>query len=450
MTSYFEFENLIDRIYNPITKENFSEVLRSYNNGNYRSAVVMLWSVIISDLLLKLVELEEIYEDKTAQKILEEIKNYQDENPKSPAWELMLLEKVYDRMDYLSENELSDLKYIQTKRHQCAHPIHTQNYKLLKPNKVTTRALMINSLEAILLKPIYPSTGVVSLFVEDIGRTNGYFESNQKFEKYLNTKYFSRYPNQLIVKIFRALWKFVFRLDDEECSIFREVNFDALRIIYARYKSECQDIIKEEKEYFNKLEDEYFIYFIQFIEEHQDIIPLLTESNLELLKNYINTYPEAKFLSWFFEDSYQAHINLLIDFVKEMKNVEVNNYVIEILHQRGIENEEVESFNNLMITLYGISPLFKYADTRFQNFILPYLANFSKTNLLALLELIEDNDQTYRRWGAESDHRLIFEKCKVVIGKDFEIERFPNFKSSLGLKTIIPPSILIEDDDLPF
>ena len=42
----------IDNIYSSKTREYFREVLSSYSNGNYRSAVVMLYSVCICDLFL--------------------------------------------------------------------------------------------------------------------------------------------------------------------------------------------------------------------------------------------------------------------------------------------------------------------------------------------------------------------------------------------------------------
>ncbi len=49
-----------DSIYFAKTKEYFNEVISSYANGNYRSAVVMLYSVAVCDLLFKLKELCDI------------------------------------------------------------------------------------------------------------------------------------------------------------------------------------------------------------------------------------------------------------------------------------------------------------------------------------------------------------------------------------------------------
>lgn len=76
-----------EKIYHASTKEYFQEVLQSYINGSYRSATVMLYSVVICDLVYKLKELVERYEDGNAMQILEEIKRVRERDEKSPEWE---------------------------------------------------------------------------------------------------------------------------------------------------------------------------------------------------------------------------------------------------------------------------------------------------------------------------------------------------------------------------
>lgn len=62
-----------DGIYFSKTKEYFKEVVSSYINGNYRSATVMLYSVAICDILFKLQELKDMYNDSVATRILQKI-----------------------------------------------------------------------------------------------------------------------------------------------------------------------------------------------------------------------------------------------------------------------------------------------------------------------------------------------------------------------------------------
>ena len=90
----FSLERITENIHYAKTKGYFQEVLSSYNNENYRSSVVMLWSVAICDIVYKLQYLIDLYDDVQAKQILQEVTNIQDKDHKSSAWELKLLDEV--------------------------------------------------------------------------------------------------------------------------------------------------------------------------------------------------------------------------------------------------------------------------------------------------------------------------------------------------------------------
>lgn len=81
-------EYKVESIYHTKTREYLNEVFSSYNNGKYRSAMVMLYSVVICDLIYKLQELSNRYSDAVAVSILEKIKEEQRENSSNPIWEI--------------------------------------------------------------------------------------------------------------------------------------------------------------------------------------------------------------------------------------------------------------------------------------------------------------------------------------------------------------------------
>ena len=62
-------------IYSPKIRLYFREVISSYNNENFRSAIVMLYSTVISDLIIKLQALRDTDGDKKATRILSEIES---------------------------------------------------------------------------------------------------------------------------------------------------------------------------------------------------------------------------------------------------------------------------------------------------------------------------------------------------------------------------------------
>lgn len=104
-----QLETLYDKIYNKKTKSYFREVLISYQNESYRSAVVMLYSVVISDILYKLSDMDTIYEDENAKSILNYIREEQKDKPNSPEWEKKIIEEVNKKTKLIDSSLLEIL-----------------------------------------------------------------------------------------------------------------------------------------------------------------------------------------------------------------------------------------------------------------------------------------------------------------------------------------------------
>src|SRR5262249_45281622 len=90
----FSIDAAQERIVDPRTRSYSKEFSSSYANENYRSAVVMLWSVVVCDLLFKMEFLSTTHGDKTAATILTEIEALRLKNLNSPEWERELVEKI--------------------------------------------------------------------------------------------------------------------------------------------------------------------------------------------------------------------------------------------------------------------------------------------------------------------------------------------------------------------
>lgn len=142
-----------DDIYFPKTREYFKEVISSYSNGNYRSATVMLYSVAICDILLKLKELRDMYNDATATSILKEIAQEQKESKSKSSWEKTLLEKVRDKTKLIDLKTFSDLQHLFDDRNFSAHPATNEDFELYSPSQETVIAYIRIVLIEILIKP---------------------------------------------------------------------------------------------------------------------------------------------------------------------------------------------------------------------------------------------------------------------------------------------------------
>ncbi|MBQ9601652.1 MAG: hypothetical protein IJR46_06540, partial [Neisseriaceae bacterium] len=109
----YSIEQRASHIVDVRSKEYFAEVLSCYISGNYRSAVVMLWSVVVCDLLFKLQYLVELYGDDTAKSILKEIGILRHKNERSSEWELRLVDLVAERTQLLNIVERENLCHLQ-------------------------------------------------------------------------------------------------------------------------------------------------------------------------------------------------------------------------------------------------------------------------------------------------------------------------------------------------
>lgn len=92
--SEFILEEALERVKNKTTKIYLQEVVSSYNNKNYRASVSVLYTILIYDLLQKVIILKEVYGDESADKILTNIHASQKNNPKDPGWEGSLIDDI--------------------------------------------------------------------------------------------------------------------------------------------------------------------------------------------------------------------------------------------------------------------------------------------------------------------------------------------------------------------
>ena len=185
----------IDEIYFSKTREYFKEVISSYSNGNYRSATVMLYSIAICDILFKLQELKDMYNDSTAIAILKKVEKEQKESSSKSSWEKTLLDEIKEKTQLLDLKALSDLNHLFDDRNLSAHPAMNGNYELISPTQETTIAHINNVLNQILIKPPIFIKDVVSLLTDELAEKKEiYLEKEEAdFARYLNNHWKRRF-----------------------------------------------------------------------------------------------------------------------------------------------------------------------------------------------------------------------------------------------------------------
>lgn len=431
----FSIELSAERIDDLRSREYFREVLSSYINGNYRSAVVMLWSVVICDLVYKLQKLQEIYNDATSEAILTEIQAQQETNPKSPDWEVWLLKTVRDRTELIDNAEYDSLLHLQNRRHLSAHPILTNVDLLFSPDRDTVRALIRNALECVLLKPPILSRKITSDLVVDLAAKKDLFPDDQSLRRYLEHKYLRNLRPIVENRLFRDLWKFVFRLSNPDTDTNRDINYRALKIIYLKRPTDLRDYIKSEQDFFSEIgnNNEQLAYLVDFLSQNPTVYSLLTDVAIIPIRTFVQSDVDSFARAVFLSGDVETHLH-------ELKKIIDSKQIFTSYQDKAISEDtwlnllqlaretNVEALAlDVAIEIHAKSGNFNFADNSFSVFIEPYLNLFNAIQLLRLIDGINSNDQAYNRRRAKTDYEKLYRCCLQVFDTNFDYQQYPNF-----------------------
>lgn len=426
----FNIEIYSNNINDKRTKKYFKEVSSSYFNGNYRAAVVTLYSVVINDLILKLEHLEEIYSDIDAIEILNEIRTQQKRNPTNSSWESKLVDSTFEKTNLLDNIDKNRIDNLTKDRHLCAHPVIDNEDKLYTPNKETVLAHIINMLESVLQKPAILSKKIIDSILEELdSKKDILLIEEDGVEIFLTNKYLNFLNPILERKIFKALWKIVFRLTDEKSEDNRFVNYRAMNTIYKKNKIICRELILDETEYFNNITDNELIkrFLIRFLAENDYLKNNISPLNITLLSEYTNQNTDAKIVAWFFSATYNDHLNEVMRILRlNSENVIRYHIAVKRLLKIGEILGYTEHIQGFIIDMYDSSINYYQADRIFTNILFPNIKYLNLHKMQELCERINRNNQTYNRIKATEDHGILKQHIIEKFSNQIDFNNYPN------------------------
>jgi len=431
----------IESIYFPKTREYFKEVISSYIAGNYRSAVVMLYSVALCDLLFKLQEIRDLYNDKKAEEIIRSLStgssafNYSED----PKWETILIEKLRNETMMLDNQTYANLAHLRDDRHLSAHPALNANYELIKPTEETTAAHITNIYVNILVKSPIFIKDVVDLLTEDLASKSDLYGShnNVDLQEYLIKKYFCNMPDHLLQGTIKAFWKFCFKLkNDPDCEKNININRRALQTIY-HYKTDLfLRTIKESPNSFTFINnDPQKLTLHSFLSNCPKAYEFLNKDVKLPIEIESESNPDMKLISWFMKPGKIEHILELMendDFLdKPLSKLHMNHFI------SCYESEELKKhLYDFLICYFGASPSYDNANTRYSLYIYPYLDKFSADQFNLLIEKTNNNSQIYDRRSSITSNTEIANFALKALGINFDFTPYTHFKFEI----IVPES----------
>ncbi|MBE5059936.1 hypothetical protein INF25_03945 [Megamonas funiformis] len=430
----FSLDYCIEKISNPKTKEYFKEVVSSYWNGNYRSSVVMLYSVVICDLIYKMQNLRDIYNDKSASDILDKISKAQKNNPKDPKWETDLINNIYSRTQLISDIEKTQIEHLKYYRNLSAHPVMENHYELYQPPKEIVLGLIKNMYNAIFSKDILLSKDIISFFLEDISINKYIFLNNKYFvfddltqlKKFLDNRYFNHMNNTIKNNLFSSLWKFTFKLDNKDCNKNRILHFIILSILFSENTTALLEHIKLNSNKFNidiKFMDYLFMFLCMYPQIYKNLNNDVKSQLIACSQNTnVSNYDIYMITHIFISKDLSTHCKDLIDYFSNL-NIKPD-YITPFytLSKYAEEANSLEELLNTYIDLFSKSFSFNETNNRYLVFIELYLNKMNATQIKNLITSIMENSQIYGSFYFQGQFSKLNEYAKKYISPNFNLE----------------------------
>lgn len=446
-----------ENIYNPKTKEYFQEVITSYSIGNYRSAIVMLYSAAVCDMLFKLQELKDMYNDTVATKILEEVEKGRQnlENQSKSKWEWDLIVAIYKKTSLLDDESYNNLEVLYRYRNFSAHPAMNDNFELIAPTQEMTIALIKNTYRDILSKPPIFIKNVVDTLTEDLKTKNEiYRDSYDELKRYLNNKYYDRMTVSMRLSTLKALWKFCFNMpDDENCKNNLIINRKALLVLIEGFERESIEYIKENSERLSVATDQNcIINLILLLSECPSIYDVLNEDVKFHIEKQLEKNSELQALCWF-------KFKKATDYFKYVK---AENSFDTIMHKAIITHAvkhfekcgEIDNLIDCFIYTYGNSRRYDDANDNFTTLIEPFLEKMNERHFEYLIKVSNENPQIYERRSSKYANDIIIKYAQYSLPDDFDYSLYTNFNHSDLIKADEDDNSINassdDDPELPF
>ncbi len=415
-------------IYFEKTKTYFQEVVSSYANGNYRSAIVMLYSVAICDMLFKLQELKDMFNDTVADEILKEVDKARDEhdNKSKSRWEKEFVNNVYTKTKLLDLEAYTNLNHLYDYRNFSAHPALNENYELIAPTKETTVACIKNTLKDILVKPPIFIKNIINTLTEDLKEKKELYKNeNDKLDVYLNNKYFSKMPDSMKIATIKAFWKFCFCLpENEDCMNNLSINRKALSILIGSFEKQTASYIKENNQFFSvATNDTCLLNLIVLLSQHPFIFDELNSDAQLQIDATLDQKPSAKAVAWFKYKDAASHFAVL----KDTPNFNIGPNTTNCIITHYSEIGETTALIDFFIWYYGNSYNYDAADIRFERTIEPFLEKMSFSQFEQIIEVTNNNRQIWDRSLARDANNKIMRYAKKLLGDNFDYSKYEHF-----------------------
>lgn len=360
----------MDNIYNlskvndSRTKEYFEEILANYSIGSYRTSIVQLYTVTVSDLLFKLEnisnEIRILDDDHTLVRLYDNIKQQIKDEPYNSAWEKDLIDRIHKDTELIDNHTIVQLNALKNIRNLSAHPSFIDGsdgeLSIFNPTQNEVVTFIKIMYENIFIKPPFYIGNTVEYFTETLSMRKSTFKNDYDFmESYLKENFFSKMDSSLLFKLFKSLWKLTFLVDNDDVEEDREVLYYSILILakYFRENKSAVNIIDLMSKSNTKLEIDTsnsakVFYLTCFLIKNSDIYSFIKEIGKKEFENVLEDDSNVQVLAHFFSRDLDAHIEKIDEPIEQCHEI-----TIKMLHTYYTEVGYIDKINKLLIKKYS-------------------------------------------------------------------------------------------------
>lgn len=411
-------------------------------------------TVVIFDVLHKVLELSEIYQNDIAKDIINKIDIYRKENPYNPKWEEYLIYRVTKKFYNKEKNFIKDIEYINGKnkktneeniqvlqlfdefglrkihslksdRNLCAHPTNDANRELRIFTQEDARLHIRNMFEYVFLKDSFYIADFINLLDSDILERSKIYDvniegcvKNNSIELYFKNNYFKNSDKIQKKFIIKYLMKNIIKEDyyRKEFLIFK------LLVIIIDDNIELSKDIFMEREFISKLlnkisfpevKESYYtdimntyptslnnalsrIIMLFFL--HPNLYLLIDDIFKDKLRIECEKNFKYYFLADFLNNDLGEHLKNTEDIRNQTKrsNSIKEDYDVEIMLCLYYKYKEDNVFNEFLFKTLLKSHSFPQSISILESLFPVIINDFTRDKCIKLLELFNSNYYYYR------------------------------------------------------
>ncbi|MFN8510371.1 MAG: hypothetical protein U0Z75_07415 [Deinococcaceae bacterium] len=199
-----DLEGLVSDVHFQQTKKHFQEVVRAYQGGAYRSALVALWVTVCVDYFEKIKFLDDIGEPAGKEEYLSWIKAISASNFKEmQKLENDLLDKCKETFQFFGNVGLEDLQKLKRDRNYCAHPSFYED-DLFEASAELVRLHMMNAVKHMLGNPALQGKTIFDMLEKDL-ISDTFPLSPQNIKEYIQRRYIGKIKQSTLENLFKLL-----------------------------------------------------------------------------------------------------------------------------------------------------------------------------------------------------------------------------------------------------